>query len=114
MYKNQKQLNKFKRGIIKAAYSTDLIYVTNGYNIGVTKLIGDAFREESLARRGCSEGLQFFSNQTINSENELDKLTLIGIVSTTNLKNAHLFKEANVIFPPSNRNLSNSYFIVLC
>ena len=97
-YKNQKQLNKFKRGIIKAAYSTELIYVTNGYNIGVTKLIGDAFREESLARRGCTEGLQIFSNSndTNNTESELDKLMLIGIVSTSNLKNADLFKGAQV------------------
>ncbi len=73
--------------------------MTNGYNIGVTKLIGDAFREESLARRGCTEGLKFFSNQTINSESEIEKLMLIGIVSTTNLKNAHLFKGTPVIYP---------------
>jgi hypothetical protein len=72
--------------------------VTNGYNIGVTKLIGDAFREESLARRGCSgEGMQFFSNQTVSAESELEKLMLIGVVSTTNLKNAHLFRGGPVI-----------------
>ncbi len=96
-FKNQKHLNKFKRGIIKAAYSTELIYITNGYNIGVSKLIGDAFREESLARRSCSEGL-IFSNYNLSSsiDNELDKIVLIGIVSTSNLKHAELFNRYNV------------------
>lgn len=100
-YKNQKQLNKFKRGIIKAAYSTDLVYVTNGYNIGISKLIGDAFREESLATRGCSESLPLFSsnyNDTVGTENEqLDKLMLIGIVSTSNLRLADEFRGGQVI-----------------
>ena len=96
IWKNQKKLNKFKRGIIKAAYTTELIYITNGYNSGVSKIIGDAFREESLANRTISN----YEAQSICNTNEFDKLIIIGIVSTSNLKNAELFKEsmANVSF----------------
>lgn len=70
----------------KAAYTTELVYITNGYNIGVSKLVGDAFREESLARRTSSDAAP-----NINMD-EFEKLILIGIVSTSNLKNADLFK----------------------
>ena len=90
IWKNQKKLNKFKRGIIKAAYTTELIYITNGYNSGVSKIIGDAFREESLANRTISN----YEAQSMCNTNEFDKLIIIGIVSTSNLKNAELFKES--------------------
>jgi len=92
-WKNQKQLNKFKRGIIKAAYTTELIYITNGYNTGVSKLIGDAFREESLARRTSTD----VSNSNYNTQqaDEFDKLILMGIVSTSDLKNIDQFKKCS-------------------
>lgn len=118
-WKNQKQLNKFKRGIIKAAYTTELIYITNGYNMGISRLIGDAFREESLARRtttndyfSSSKGMttaanssylhnhaagklgqaDFFKDDSSKEAEELDKLVLIGIVSTSDLKYSELFE----------------------
>jgi hypothetical protein len=95
-WKNQKHLNKFKRGIIKAAYTTELIYITNGYNIGVSKLIGDAFREESLARRTTCDVSTNCTNYISENTDEFNKLILIGIVSTSELKNAELFKGSEV------------------
>jgi hypothetical protein len=68
-----------------------LWYITNGYNIGVSKLIGDAFREESLARRSNDSN----SNQNLDP---FDKLTLIGIVSTSDLRNKELFQGQEVNF----------------
>ena len=67
----------------QAAYTTDLWYITNGYNIGVSKVIGDAFREESLARRK--------NDTNTNTLDQFEKLTLIGIVSTSELKNKEIF-----------------------
>lgn len=93
IWKNQKKLNKFKRGIIKAAYTTELIYITNGYNTGVSKIIGDAFREESLANRTSSNSN--YESQSFFSANEFNKLILIGIVSTSNLKHSQLFTSAS-------------------
>ncbi len=93
IWKNQKKLNKFKRGIIKAAYTTELIYITNGYNTGVSKIIGDAFREESLANRASSS--TNYESQSFFNANEFNKLVLIGIVSTSNLKHSQLFTSAS-------------------
>lgn len=63
-------------------------YITNGYNIGVSKVLGDAFREESLARR---------TNDTNTSAfDEFEKLTLIGIVSTSELRHEELLRESQV------------------
>ena len=73
-----------KRGIIKAAYTTELIYITNGYNSGVSKLIGDAFREDSLARlRTTSDIAAASSNFSAQQADEFEKLILMGIVSTS-------------------------------
>ena len=104
IWKNQKKLNKFKRGIIKAAYTTELIYITNGYNTGVSKIIGDAFREESLANRTISNS---YESPSSCSTNEFDKLIIIGIVSTSSLKQVELFKETaeNVKIEFNARNL---------
>ena len=104
IWKNQNKLNKFKRGIIKAAYTTELIYITNGYNIGVSKIIGDAFREESLANRTSSSSS--YESQAFCSTNEFDKLILIGIVSISNLKHSDLFRAAS-----KNVRIRNLYLI---
>ncbi|XP_067129859.1 transient receptor potential cation channel subfamily M member-like 2 isoform X1 [Centruroides vittatus] len=50
-WKNSKQLDNFKKGLIKAANSTDLWIFTHGTNIGIVKTIGDAVQEELLRRQ---------------------------------------------------------------
>ncbi len=64
-------------------------YITNGYNIGVSKVIGDAFREEILARSS--------NDSNTNPSDEFEKLTLIGIVSTSKLKNEELLTQSQVL-----------------
>ena len=56
-------------------------------------MIGDAFREESLARRTSNDS----TNNPNQNADEFDKLILIGIVSTSNLKNAELFNGLQVL-----------------
>ena len=59
--------------------------------MGVTKLIGDAFREESLARRAVD------TSASAKGADAFDKLTLIGIVSTSDLKNQESLIGTDVI-----------------
>ena len=56
----------FKRGIIKATSTTDSWIITNGYNSGVAKLVGEAIAEN------------------FNSSQVLD-LAVIGILNSTNV-----------------------------
>lgn len=76
------------------------MYITNGYNTGISKIIGDAFREESLARRSdpCS-------NSSCLKESQTDQAILIGILSTSELKNSQLLdgKQVNLIFIKKNK-----------
>lgn len=67
-----------------------MVYITNGYNLGVSKIIGDAFREESLARRTSNDVSPNCANYGNQLPDELDKVILIGILSTSDLKNAEL------------------------
>lgn len=63
--------------------------------MGVSKLIGDAFREESLTRRISYDTSPSYS-YLYNSQNtdEFDRLVLMGIVSTSGLKHADLLTGA--------------------
>jgi hypothetical protein len=69
---------------LKAAYTTDLWYITRGTNDGVSKLIGDAFRDENLSRL------------TADTLQDQENLILIGIVSVFGLRNHGLFEENHV------------------
>ena len=41
--------NAFKRGLVKAAASTDAWIITGGRNVGVMRLVGEAIADEFLA-----------------------------------------------------------------
>ena len=81
-----------------------MIFITNGYNIGVSKIIGDAFREESLARRTCNDASNY-SNYNNQVTDDIDKVILIGILSTSDLKHAENLNGSQVITP----NLKENY-----
>uniref|UniRef100_A0A1W7RAU8 Protein ced-11 n=1 Tax=Hadrurus spadix TaxID=141984 RepID=A0A1W7RAU8_9SCOR len=73
-WKNSRQLENFKKGLIKAANTTDMWILTHGTNIGIVKVIGDAVQEELLRRQAlrCHK----HPHQT---NVRLPKLRLIGI-----------------------------------
>jgi hypothetical protein len=57
----------------------------------VSKLIGDAFREESLTRRiSYDTSPSYSSSYTDKNTDEFDRLVLMGIVSTSSLKHSDL------------------------
>jgi hypothetical protein len=57
---SQKMKNAFKKGLIKAASSTNALIITGGTNNGVMKLVGDAIAE---------------------SVDDLSKVTVLGIAT---------------------------------
>ncbi|XP_076316396.1 transient receptor potential cation channel subfamily M member-like 2 isoform X3 [Tachypleus tridentatus] len=73
-WKNARQLENFQKGLIKAANTTNMWIVTNGTNIGATKVIGDAVRDELLHRQTLQ--CHKHPNQSVTPSNPL---TLIGI-----------------------------------
>lgn len=58
----------------------------------MSKLIGDAFREESLARRTSTDTSTTYNTASSQEADEFDKLILMGIVSTSDLRNIDQFK----------------------
>ena len=60
--------------------------------------MGDAFREESLTRRVSYDTSPSYSNSSEQNIDELDRLVLMGIVSTSDLRHAELLKGTQVIF----------------
>ncbi|XP_033743506.1 transient receptor potential cation channel subfamily M member 7-like [Pecten maximus] len=82
-WKNLRLKEQFQKAIIKAANTTEMWVVTSGLDGGVSKMIGDAFREEKARR---------ISNRTQQSMirpdavQKFQKLTLIGILPKDGLK----------------------------
>ncbi|XP_023240584.1 protein ced-11-like, partial [Centruroides sculpturatus] len=74
-WKNSRQLENFQKGLIKAANATDMWIVTQGINVGITKVIGDAVHLEQLRR----QGLKCHKHPNQNSIKFIP-LNLIGIV----------------------------------
>nr|UPO70949.1 sTRP4 [Mesobuthus martensii] len=74
-WKNTRQLDNFKKGLIKAANTTDLWIFTHGTNIGIVKVIGDAVHEELLRRQALK--CHKHPHQT---QLHLPPLRLVGIV----------------------------------
>lgn len=57
--------------------------------------MGDAFREESLTRRVSYDTSPSYSSYS-DQNTDLDRLVLMGIVSTSDLRQAELLKGAQV------------------
>ena len=72
-WKNQKLEEQFKKGIIRAANKTEMWFITNGINGGITEMIGDAFNQERSSRVTSSikNSINFESLSYTNS-NELE------------------------------------------
>ena len=49
-WKNQKLEEQFRRGIIRAANKTEMWFITNGINGGISEMVGEAF---SIERVSC-------------------------------------------------------------
>jgi hypothetical protein len=47
-WKNQKLEEQFRRGLIKAANKTEMWFITNGINGGISAMVGEAFNEERV------------------------------------------------------------------
>ena len=47
-WKNRKLEDQFRRGIAKAARKTEMWFITNGINGGISAMVGDAYYEEKV------------------------------------------------------------------
>lgn len=69
------------------ANKTDIWFITNGINGGISSIIGEAFNEEKISRNIVSktnlQGLNFLHC----NEPSPPPLTLLGIVSASTLQN---------------------------
>ncbi|XP_022251000.1 protein ced-11-like isoform X2 [Limulus polyphemus] len=85
-WKNSRQLENFQKGLIKAANTTNMWIVTNGINIGISKVIGDAVSEEILHRQTLQ--CHKHPSQSVTPSNPL---TLIGIAREDFLLYSEMF-----------------------
>ncbi|XP_060064853.1 transient receptor potential cation channel subfamily M member-like 2 [Ylistrum balloti] len=79
-WKDQDLVHDFQTGIITAANTTEMWILTNGFDGGITKILGDAFKEEKQRRKIPSltkMSMKFVNNQ---KQESLPKLTVIGVV----------------------------------
>ncbi|GBN13828.1 hypothetical protein AVEN_66474-1 [Araneus ventricosus] len=68
-----KEQKRFVKGLIKASNATSMWILTSGLNIGIAKLIGDAFQLDYKKRYA-----QFCYSQSVENE-EIKKTPLIGV-----------------------------------
>ncbi|XP_042900024.1 transient receptor potential cation channel subfamily M member-like 2 isoform X2 [Parasteatoda tepidariorum] len=71
---NKRQLEHFQAGLIKAANTTEMWIFTQGVNIGITKVIGDAVHNELLRR----QALRCHKHPNMSGPS-LPPLTLVGV-----------------------------------
>ena len=90
-WKNQKLEEQFRRGLIKAANKTEMWFITNGINGGISAMMGDAFYEEKSCRSTHfvdNESSNYASLSYLNQNETPSKpLTLLGIVAASCLQN---------------------------
>ncbi|XP_033743894.1 transient receptor potential cation channel subfamily M member 1-like [Pecten maximus] len=79
-WKDQDLVHDFQTGIITAANTTEMWILTNGFDGGITKILGDAFKDEKQRRKIPS--LTKMSMKFVNKQKQenLPKLTVIGVV----------------------------------
>jgi hypothetical protein len=86
-WKNKKLEQSFRRGLMKAANKTEMWFITNGINGGISAMIGEAFNEEKM----CRSTAQFEADKYLTNSSQDKPLTLIGVVSAKQLMNASSF-----------------------
>lgn len=76
----------------KAANKTEMWFITNGINGGISAMVGEAFYEERISRATTTIDKTKINLSYLDS-NDLDQkeLNLIGIVDAKTLQNSSLF-----------------------
>ncbi|GFR18191.1 transient receptor potential cation channel subfamily M member 6, partial [Trichonephila clavata] len=72
---NTRQIKNFQKGLISATNTTEMWILTNGINVGVTKMIGDAVHEEINRRNSKSH---FQKTHHMDSDHN-SKIVVIGV-----------------------------------
>ncbi|KAK7097580.1 hypothetical protein V1264_004533 [Littorina saxatilis] len=72
-----------RNGIIQAANSTDMWILTEGLDLGVSKLIGDAAHREMVRRKNVAQNPLHIQN--IKTDERLPRLNIFGICSKSSL-----------------------------
>uniref|UniRef100_K1QLE0 Protein ced-11 n=1 Tax=Magallana gigas TaxID=29159 RepID=K1QLE0_MAGGI len=88
-WKNNRLKEQFQKGITKAANTTEMWIITDGVDMAVSKMIGEAIKEER-ARRECKQ-LQL-SHLGQEKVQRFQKLTLIGVVPKNVITYSDLFQ----------------------
>ncbi|RNA27855.1 transient receptor potential cation channel subfamily M member 2-like isoform X2 [Brachionus plicatilis] len=99
-WKNQKLEEQFQQGIIKLANKTDIWFITNGINGGISSIIGEAFNEEKASRNIVSKSSHHIDFVNSN-EPTPPPLTLLGIISASTLQNYSSFDGVTPILTAS-------------
>ncbi|GBN99987.1 hypothetical protein AVEN_257789-1, partial [Araneus ventricosus] len=82
---NTRQIKNFQKGLISATNTTDMWILTNGINVGVTKIIGDAVHEE-INRRNSKNHFQKNHQSDPNS-----RIVVIGVARQDLLNHGESF-----------------------
>ena len=112
-WKNQKLEEQFRRGIIKAANKTEMWFITNGINGGISEMVGEAFSIERVScftwfllpelsvfmqswigikiSREAAKIEESALNYSNLNEQHVKPLTLIGVIPTSILQNSSSF-----------------------
>ncbi|KAF8787695.1 Transient receptor potential cation channel like protein [Argiope bruennichi] len=86
---NTRQIKNFQKGLISATNTTDMWILTNGINVGVTKIIGDAVHEE-INRRNSKNHFQKNHQSDPNS-----RIVVIGVARQDLLNHGDNFDGSN-------------------
>ncbi|XP_041360001.1 transient receptor potential cation channel subfamily M member-like 2 isoform X2 [Gigantopelta aegis] len=78
-WEDEKHIEDFQAGIIKAANLTEMWIVTNGFDSGVAKYIGDAACDEMARRKSQEE--ESLEVKNIQVLEKVPKLTILGVVA---------------------------------
>lgn len=82
-WKNLRLKEQFQKGIVKAANTTEMWILTSGLDGGVSKMIGDAIKEEKARRMSNRTQLSKIRPDAVQ---RFQRLTLIGILPKDGLK----------------------------
>ncbi|GIY85036.1 transient receptor potential cation channel subfamily M member 6 [Caerostris darwini] len=87
---NTRQIKNFQKGLISATNTTEMWILTNGINVGVTKIIGDAVHEE-INRRNSKSHFQ----KNHQSSDIYSKIIVIGVAREDLLNHGDCFDGSN-------------------
>ncbi|GIY06666.1 transient receptor potential cation channel subfamily M member 5 [Caerostris darwini] len=87
---NTRQIKNFQKGLISATNTTEMWILTNGINVGVTKIIGDAVHGE-INRRNSKSHFQ----KNHQSSDIYSKIIVIGVAREDLLNHGDCFDGSN-------------------